>query len=128
MDKDGKLVHREVTDRILGSYFTVYNALQYGYSEVVYHRAMLVALRNAGLVCETEKAYSVIFQGVNVGDYRADLVVEDKVIIEIKSLPQIEKAHASQCFNYLKVARLHVGLILNFGPKPEFQRHFLERV
>ena len=125
MDRDGALMHREVTDGILKGFFHVYNTLEYGFLENVYKRAMVVALRRTGLRCDSEVTFPIFYLGENVGDYRADLVVERKVIVEVKTLPKIDKPHASQCYNYLKASRLHVGLVLNFGPKPEFERHFL---
>jgi GxxExxY protein len=122
---DGELLHREITDLILKAFFLVYNTLGYGHLEVVYKRAMIVALREQGLRVDVERLYSIHFHGVNVGKYRADLVVESKVIVEVKTVQKIEEPHTAQCFNYLKASKLNVGLVVNFGPTPSFARNYL---
>lgn len=125
MDTDGRLVHREITDVVLREFLRVYNTLRFGYFEVSYRKALMIALKGAGLRCNSELTFPLYFDNEHVGDYRADLVVESKVIIEVKTLKKIEEVHKVQCFNYMKVARMHVGLVLNFGPSPQIERLFL---
>ena len=120
-----ELLHADVTQEIIGSFFDVYKTLGYGYLEAVYKKAMVVALGARGVSCVQEKLYTVQFLGQNVGDYRADLVVAGRVIVEVKTTAEILQTHQTQLYNYLKVSRLQVGLILNFGPKATYARHIL---
>ncbi len=120
------LLHSTITNKILKSFFSVYDALPYGIPESAFHRSMQIALADNGLRFETEKLLPVVFRGQIVGQYRADLVVERCVIVEIKSAPRIVEAHLNQIRGYLQIARLQVGLILNFGPQPKFERYFLD--
>jgi GxxExxY protein len=124
---DGELIHREITELIIRAFFEVYNALGAGFLEAVYKRALVVALREKGLRCEFEKAFTVFYHGQNVGDYRADLVVEGKVIVEAKTAQKIDPGHATQCLNYLKASKLQLGMVLNFGKNAEFERVILSR-
>ena len=119
------LLFEDVTQRIIGAFFEVYRELPYGYLESVYRRALLIALRDAGLACRSEVALKVHFRNRCVGDFRADLIVDDKVIVEAKTAIRIHETHQSQLLNYLKISRLPVGLILNFGPTPTFKRYVL---
>lgn len=117
-----KLKHKDVTEKIIGVFFDVYNELGYGFLESVYEKAMAVALEEAGLQCETQAQIQVLFRDRAIGDFKADIVVEDSVIIELKCARTINDAHIAQALNYLKATRIEVALILNFGPKPEFKR------
>ncbi len=118
----GKLLHSEVTERIIGVFYDVYNELGSGFLESVYHNAMLVALREAGLECKTEQAIPVSFRGVQVGSFFADIVVEDKVMLELKAVRCIEPIHEAQLLNYLKATPIEVGLLMNFGNRAQFRR------
>lgn len=118
-------MHREISELIVRSFFEVYNALGYGHLESVSKRALVVALRNKQLHSDLERPFTVYDLGVNVRDYRADLVVENKIIVAVKTVPKIDTAHVAQCYNYLKAGKLHVALLLHFGPAPRFERHFL---
>jgi GxxExxY protein len=117
-----KYQHETLTKHIIGSFYNVYNELGFGFLEKVYENAMLVALTSSGLKAEKQYPISVLFEGHIVGEYLADIVVENKVIIEIKAIKQLSTEHEAQLLNYLKATNIEVGLLLNFGPKPEIMR------
>ena len=119
------LAHGDISKEIIGAYFHVYNALAPRLAESVYHRAMMVALHLRGLRYETEVPLPVWFEGVLVGDFRADLIVERCIIVELKSADRLSGTHEAQLYNYLRIAELPVGLLMNFGPKPSFRRLIL---
>ena len=119
-----RLLHGEITDKIIRAYYDVYDALTYGIPESAFRRALHIALRDLGVNFETEVHLPVYFRGELVGKYRADLIVENKVIVEIKTAPRIVEAHTDQLSGYLKISQLQVGLVINFGPKIEFERFF----
>jgi GxxExxY protein len=110
------------TARILASYFRVYNTLGWGHLEIVYRRAMTHALRAAGAKVVEEAPQAVYFEGHLVGEYRADLLVDDEVIVELKAAERLAPEHRAQVVNYIKASRLERGLLLNFGPRPEIKR------
>jgi GxxExxY protein len=117
-----KFVHRELTDRIIGAFYDVYNELGFGFLESVYHKAMLHALARAGLLVETEVCLPVYFHGHLVGDFSADIFVERAVILELKAVEELHPAHEAHLLNYLKASPIELGLLLNFGPKPCIRR------
>lgn len=117
-----ELKHFRTTDKIIGVFYDVYNELGHGFLESVYRNAMKIGLSTAGLAVECEVAVPVYFRGQCVGDYRCDLLVEQAVIAELKTAKMLEAAHEAQLFHYLRATELEVGLLLNFGPKPEFRR------
>jgi len=116
------LLHKPITDGILKVYFDVYNHLGYGFLEKVYKNAMYFELKEKGYKVEIEKPIKVYFKEQLVGEYYADLVVEDKVIVELKATQLIMNVHVAQTINYLKATPIEVGLLLNFGEEPEFKR------
>lgn len=117
------LKHEELTGRIIGVCLDVFKELGHGFSESIYHKALLIALAEAGMKAESEVRFAVMFRGHNVGDYVADIVVEDIVIIEVKALSALIKEHQAQVINYLKGTGKEVGLLVNFGsPKLQFKR------
>ena len=120
------LRHGELTEKIIGIFYDVYNELGYGFLESVYEKAMLKALRSSGLGIESQVSVPVWFRGEQVGDFYADLVVEGAVILELKAARRIERAHEAQLLNYLKATDIEVGLLLNFGEHPEFRRLLLD--
>ncbi len=123
MSKFINLKHSEITDKILHAFFKiVYPQLGYGFLEKVYENALAIALRKEGLKVAQQAKICVYFQGQVIGEYYADLLVEDKVIIEIKVARTITKAHEAQLLNYLRATPYEVGLLLNFGPKADFRR------
>ena len=118
-----ELLHKELTEQIIGAAFEVYNVLGYGYLEKVYQRAMIVELRLRGLAVADEPSDRVFFKGVCVGDYAADLLVESKVVVELKVAGELNPADLAQLINELHAIRKEVGLLINFGRKGvEFKR------
>jgi len=114
--------HSKLTDLIIGVFYEVYNELGFGFLESVYRNALQLALIEKQLVVMPEKAISVYFRGNKVGDFRADLVVNDLVLLELKTAEAIAIAHEAQLLNYLRSTTMEIGLILNFGPKPQVRR------
>src|SRR5271168_641817 len=114
------LKHHELTEKIIGVFYDVYNELGHGFLESVYEQALAVAFLEAGLKVERQVAVPVWFRGKSVGDFRADMVVEGKVLIELKAARTIESAHEKQLLNYLRATEIEVGLLLNFGAKAQF--------
>jgi len=117
-----KLKHSEITDKIIKSFYQVYNTLGYGFLEKVYENALIIELKKLGLNAIAQHPIQVYYDNAVVGDYFADILVENAVIIEIKAAKTINLEHEAQLLNYLKATQLEVGLILNFGPKAEFSR------
>jgi GxxExxY protein len=117
-----ELIHSEITGQIIKAFYDVYNSLGYGFLEKVYENALAFELREMGLKVEQQKPITVYYRGNLVGEYFADLIVEDCVIIELKAMEAINAAHENQLINYLKAIRIEVGLLLNFGQKPEYKR------
>lgn len=109
--------HSELTETVIGVFYDVYNELGYGFLESVYRNSLRLALLEKGLSVEQEVPVSVFFRGKNVGDFRADLVVNGVLLLELKTTDMIIPAHESQVINYLRSTALELGLILNFGPK-----------
>lgn len=116
------LLHSETTDLILKAYFNVYNTLGYGFLEKVYENALIIELKNMGLKAQRQVPVKVYYQEQMVGDYYADIIVEDQVIIELKAAEALCEEHEYQLINYLKATNIEVGLLLNFGKKPQFSR------
>jgi GxxExxY protein len=111
----GKLLHREVTEAIIGAAFDVHSELGYGFLERVYQRALQVELSRRGFSAEIERRIQVKYKGVIVGDYDADLIVASSVVVEIKVNAQYDKRDEAQLLNELKATGLKVGLLVNFG-------------
>ena len=116
------LLNNELTSLILKTYYEIYNELGYGFLEKVYQNALLIELKNNGFDVESQKQIKVYYKNVEVGEYYADLIVNDKLILELKATEAITEAHEFQLLNYLKSTNIEVGLLLNFGKKPEFCR------
>ncbi|MDR3515132.1 MAG: GxxExxY protein [Azospirillaceae bacterium] len=113
----------ELTERIIGAGYAVANELGHGFLESVYQNAFVEELAVRGMACAAEKTFKIYYRGKMVGLYKADLVVQDTVIVEIKAIDMLTKAHSSQVLNYLKASRLPVGLLFNFGrPSLEIKR------
>jgi GxxExxY protein len=121
------LKHKEITDKILYAFFKiVYPKLGYGFLEKVYENALLIALKELGQRVRPQVRIEVYFQDQVVGDYCADMVVEEAVIVELKAASQITNDHEAQLLNDLRATPYEVGLLLNFGPKPDFRRKVFE--
>lgn len=121
-----ELLHRDLTDVILKTFYEVYNELGYGFLERVYQNALYIELKNKGLEVVPQKKIKVYYRGNVVGDYYADLIVENRIIIELKAVEYIVEQFENQLLNYLRGTDCEVGLLLNFGKKPEFRRKIFE--
>lgn len=119
------MLHEEITAVIIQAYYVVYNTLGYGFLEKVYENALQIELQKRGLSAKQQKPITIYYDGLVVGEYYADLVINDLVIVELKTAEEIAKAHEAQLVHYLKATGIEVGLVLNFGPKAEFKRKIL---
>lgn len=125
--QNSKLLHPELTEKILGVYYDVYNEIGHGFLESVYSSCMFLALTKAGMSVRREVPVPVYFRGQDVGQFKADLVVDGSVLIELKAVQNLDRSHEAQVMNYLRATELEVGLLLNFGsPKPQFRRIVFE--
>ncbi|MCP4104441.1 MAG: GxxExxY protein [Desulfobacteraceae bacterium] len=114
--------HIDTTDKIIRAFYTVYNALGYGFLEKVYRNAMLIELRKQGMVVTPEAPITVYYDSKAVGECFADLLIHETVIVELKAASRLVDKNEAQLLNYLKSTHYEVGLLLNFGPKPEIRR------
>jgi GxxExxY protein len=114
--------HSDLTEKILGAFFAIYSALGYGFLEKVNVKALMIELKKRGLGVRDELPIHVYYDGQLIGEYFADLVVNELVILEIKAAKSLATEHDAQLLNYLKATPYEVGLLLNFGPKPETKR------
>jgi len=114
--------HFQLTQQIIGVYFDVYNELGMGFLESVYQKSLALALKSAGLEACSHIDIPVWFRGHQVGQFEGDLLVEKSVLLELKAARALNSAHQAQLLNYLRATEIEVGLLLNFGPKPEFKR------
>ncbi len=123
MNNPVELKHKDITDKILNAFFKiVYPQLGYGFMEKVYENALYLALQEMGFDVEQQAKIAVYFHGQAVGEYYCDLLVGNAVIVELKAAQQITEEHKAQLLNYLRATPYEVGLVLNFGPKPDFVR------
>lgn len=120
--------HSDLTEKIIGAFYAVYSVLGYGFLENVYVKALLIELKSRGLEAKNETAIKVYYAGQQVGEYFADLIVNDLVIVEIKAIKNLVNEHEAQLLNYLKATPYEVGLLLNFGPKPETKRRSFDNI
>ncbi|HWQ13698.1 MAG TPA: GxxExxY protein [Roseiflexaceae bacterium] len=114
--------HSNLTDGIINAFYQVYNALGYGFLEKVYENALVYELRKRGFEVVNQAPIKVYYDGLVVGDYYADVLVNSTVVLELKVAQAIGPEHEAQLLNYLRATRYEVGLILNFGPKPQIKR------
>ncbi len=114
--------HAELTDIIINAFYKVYNTLGYGFLEKVYENALFHELQKRNLSCIRQQRISVYYEEKEVGEYFADICVEGKVILELKAAETLREEHESQLINYLKATDIEIGLLLNFGKKPQFVR------
>ena len=116
------LKHGLITDQILRVFYEVYNELGHGFLESVYHRSLILALESVGLNVCSRVPIPVWFRGTRVGRFEADILVEKCVLLELKAVRTLDSSHRAQLMNYLRATEIEVGLLLNFGEKPEFKR------
>lgn len=112
----------DVARSVIGVFYEVYNELGPGFLESVYQDAMALALQQAGHSVARQVAVDVVFRGLCVGTFRADLLIAGELLVELKASRTIDQAHLAQVLNYLRATRLEAGLLLNFGPRPQFKR------
>ena len=115
-------LHKELTSSVINAFYKVYNTLGYGFLEKVYENAMRIELTKSGISVEQQKNIKVYYESQMVGDYYADLLVKELVILELKAVESICEEHEAQLLNYLKATNIEIGLLLNFGKKPEIKR------
>ena len=117
-----KLLHEQITDKVIKSYYKVYNTLGYGFLEKVYENALAIELKKNGLDVKCQYPISVKYENEVVGEYFADIIVNDIVVIELKATKEISEENECQLINYLKATRIELGLLLNFGKDAEYRR------
>jgi GxxExxY protein len=117
-----RYAHSELTEGLIGTFYEVYNELGFGFVESVYEIAMCIALRSKGFTVERQSPVPVWFRGQQIGNFFADLVVNQSVILELKAARALEPSHIAQVLNYLRATAIEVGLVLNFGPRPSVRR------
>ncbi|QZK89598.1 GxxExxY protein [Flavobacterium sp. CHNK8] len=116
------LLHNEISEKILKAFYNVYNSLGYGFLEKVYENAMMIELRKLCMNVQRQVPIKVFYEKQLVGEYFADIIVDGKVIVELKAAESLCEAHEFPLVNYLKATELEIGLLLNFGKKPQFRR------
>ena len=114
--------HSDITELVIKAFYNVYNKLGYGFLEKVYEKALVIECKKLGLNCLSQCPIEVFYDNEVVGFYIADMIVNQFVIVEIKAASAITAEHETQLVNYLKATEIEVGLLLNFGKKPEFKR------
>jgi GxxExxY protein len=126
-EEKSKLLHPALTEKIIGVYYDVYNEIGHGFLETVYRNAMQIALTEAGLLVQREFPIPVWFRGQEVGQFRADLLVEKVVLLELKAVSALDRSHEAQILHYLRATEIEIGLLFNFGSlRPQFRRLVFE--
>lgn len=118
--------HEALTEQLIGVFYTIYNELGHGFLESIYQKAFAVVLTEKGLRFQEQAPIEVVYHGVPLGDFKADLIAESSVLIELKAVKALEDAHERQVLNYLKSTNIKVALLLNFGPRPQVRRLVLD--
>jgi GxxExxY protein len=121
-----ELLHKDLTDSVIKTFFDVYNELGYGFLEKVYQNSMYIELKSRGFQVEAQKQIKVFFKGKQVGEHYADLAINDLIILELKAAEAIVEEFECQLLNYSRGTEIEVGLLLNFDKKPEFRRRVFE--
>ena len=116
------MLHEDITKKIISAYYKVYNTLGYGFLEKIYENALAIEIRKLGLKVSQQENIKVYYDSTEVGDYYADLLVENLVIIELKAAKDLSEEHEAQLTNYLRATKIEVGLLFNFGKEPKFKR------
>ena len=123
-----KYLHEDLTNEIISAFYEVYNKLGYGFLEKVYENAMMIEFKKEGIPAVSQSAIKVFYEGEVIGEYYADILVGNKVIVEIKAAKRLIKENEAQLLNYLKATNIEVGLLLNFGTKPEVKRKVFDNL
>jgi GxxExxY protein len=116
------MILEDTTNKVIQAFYKVYNTLGYGFLEKVYENALMIELIKMGFICEKQKPITVYYEGQRVGDYYADIIINNCLILELKAAEGIIEEHECQLINYLKATEIEIGLLFNFGKKPEFKR------
>jgi len=114
--------YKELTEKIIKIFYSVYNKLGYGFLEKVYENAMMIEFRRESIPAISQSPIKVFYEGETIGEYYADMLVDNKVIVEIKAAKRLIEENEAQLLNYLKATDIEVGLLLNFGTKPDLKR------
>jgi len=117
-----ELLHKEITEKVIKAYYKVYNTLGYGFLEKVYENAMAIELSNMGFDIKCQYPIIVFYESKIVGEYYADIVVNNIIVIELKASSALLEEHENQLINYLKATEIEVGLLMNFGKEAEYKR------
>ena len=125
---DDRLKHRALTEKIIGIFYDVYNELGHGFIESVYEKALEFALSQNGISVQRQIDIAVWFRGKSVGQFSADMLVEECVLLELKACRALDSAHEAQLLNYLRATEIEVGLLLNFGLRPQLKRLAFDNV
>jgi GxxExxY protein len=120
------MIDEELTGKIISAFYNVYNTLGYGFIESIYHNAMVIEMVRMGPSVEIEKPIAVYYGPNVVGTFEADLVVEHRVIVELKAKEKLVPAHEAQLTNYLRATDVEIGLLFNFGKRAEIKRKLFE--
>ena len=118
------LKEKELTDLIIKAFYTTYNTLGHGFLEIVYEKSLLIELRKLRLNAQRQQKIEVYYESLLVGYYLADLIVNQRIIIEVKSAASLHQAHEAQLKNYLRATPIEIGMLFNFGERPQFSRQF----
>lgn len=124
---DSQYIHSEITEKIIKASYEVYNKLGSGFLEKVYENALFIILKKFNLLVYQQYPININFEEQIIGEYIADLLVEDKVIVEIKAIQELALIHEAQLINYLKATKIEVGLLINFGPKIQIKRKIFNK-
>ena len=118
--------HWDLCHQIVGIFYSVYNELGHGFLEAVYEEALVIGLIESGLQVARQVATPIWFRGQTIGEYKADVIVNKAVLLELKAARTLDTSHEAQTLNYLRATDIEVALLLNFGPKPHFKRFVFE--
>ena len=120
--------NKNLTEKIIKIFYKAYNNLGYGFLEKVYENAMMIEFKRNGIPVVSQSAIKVVYESEVIGEYFADILVDNKVIVEIKAAKSLAVENEAQLLNYLKATDIEVGLLLNFGPKPDFKRKVFDNI
>lgn len=118
--------HEALTERLIGTFYTLYNELGHGFLESIYQRGYAFMLTDEGLSFVEQAPVRVMHRGRDLGEFKIDLLVNGLVLVELKAVKALEAAHEKQVYNYLKATDIEVGLLFNFGPRPQLKRILLD--
>ena len=116
------MLEQKLSNQVIQCYYKVYNTLGYGFLEKVYENALYLELLNNGISCKRQCQVKVFYNEVIVGEYFADIIVENRIILELKAAESLALEHEYQLINYLKATKIEIGILLNFGKEPKFVR------